>query len=196
MRKISPSPGLDPRTVHPVAIPGAYLWRHTCLISPLDGGKRLGSRSGYFIPWKKKPHFFLKQSRNYSHVVKFWCPLHCLYHPLLVPVFSHINPLHLLQSHTFKIIFLSTPGSSNWFLPLRFPHQNSLCFSLLTSACHVLRLLIFLPDWTALITFNTLCKSESSPLYRFFSTLLHFSTQAQIYFSVPYSLTPSAYVLP
>jgi hypothetical protein len=39
-------------------------------------------------------------------------------------------------------------------------------------------------------------KSESSPLYRFFSTLLHCFTQAQIYFSIPYSLAPSAYVLP
>ena len=45
-----------------------------------------------------------------------------------VPILSQFEPVHthtshLLNSH-LNILLPSTPGSSKWFLPLRFHHQN------------------------------------------------------------------------
>ena len=48
--------------------------------------------------------------------------------PLPVPILSQLYPVHIPTSHFLKIYlninFPSTPGSSKWFLSLRFPHQN------------------------------------------------------------------------
>jgi hypothetical protein len=36
-----------------------------------------------------------------------------------------------------NVILLSTCRSSKWFLPLRFPHGNSICISSVRHACHM-----------------------------------------------------------
>ena len=59
----------------------------------------------------------------------------------LVPILSQTNPGHTLSLYFSKIHFNiplpSTPRSSKHPLSLRFPHQNSVCISLLSCACHM-----------------------------------------------------------
>jgi len=55
---------------------------------------------------------------------------------------SQINPIHTPHS-TLKIhlniTILSTPGSSQWSLSFRFPHQNPVCTSPLPNTCYMFR---------------------------------------------------------
>ena len=67
----------------------------------------------------------LWNSKVYHRIYNSPPPVHILSQidPFYVP--SHFSEIH------FNIILPSTPGSSKWYLSLRFPHQNSLCTSLL-----------------------------------------------------------------
>jgi len=53
--------------------------------------------------------------------------------PPLVPILSHINPVHMFPPYFSTIhsnvIFPSTPRSSTWSLPFRFVDENFVCVS-------------------------------------------------------------------
>ena len=66
--------------------------------------------------------------------------------PPPVTILSQINPVHppyhFLKIHSSGILS-SKPGSSEWSLSLRFPHQNSVYTSPLPHTCHMPRPLYF-----------------------------------------------------
>jgi len=61
--------------------------------------------------------------------------------PATCPCPDHIDPVHALQTDSFKThfntIFPFTPVSSTWSLSLRFSHQNAIWTSPLPYMCHV-----------------------------------------------------------
>jgi len=64
--------------------------------------------------------------------------------PPPVPILSQIDPVHALTSHFLKIhlniILPSMPGTPQWSLSLRFPHQNPIYTSFLPHTCYMHRL--------------------------------------------------------
>ena len=61
--------------------------------------------------------------------------------PQPVPILSQINSLSAHTFYFFKIhfniIFPSTPRSSKWSYPLRYPHQNPACTSPVPHTCNI-----------------------------------------------------------
>ena len=59
--------------------------------------------------------------------------------PPPVPILSQLDPVHATTFHFLKIhlniILPSTPGSTKWFLSLRFPHENAVYISPLPHTC-------------------------------------------------------------
>jgi len=69
-----------------------------------------------------------------------------------------------------NIIVPSTWKSSKWFLPLRFPHGNSIYFCAVRHACHMPH--PFLRDMITRIVFGEECRSWSASLCGLPSSLL------------------------
>jgi len=91
------------------------------------------SETNQFSATQEIPHVLWNPKVHYR-IHKFPSP---------VPILSQINLLHTPTSHFPKmhlnIYLTSTPGSSKWPLPLRFPHPNPAYTSSLSHACYITR---------------------------------------------------------
>jgi len=87
--------------------------------------------------------------------------------PPLVPILSQINRVHNLSPYSpsihCNIIFASTPRSSAWSLPFRFPKQNVPGISHLYNACYMF-CSFHPPFFTTLIEYGGAYKLRSSSL--------------------------------
>jgi hypothetical protein len=90
--------------------------------SPSLEANRSSVRQTSCILWKPRDHYHI-----HNHLP-----------PVSVP--SQSKTIHACPTHKIhcNIILLSMPGSSKWFLSIRFPHQNLVCTSLVPHTCHVL----------------------------------------------------------
>ena len=63
--------------------------------------------------------------------------------PPPVSILCQPNPVHISTSHFLRIhlniIFPSTPGSTQWSFPLRFPHQNPVYAFPIPRSCYMPR---------------------------------------------------------
>ena len=82
-------------------------------------------------PWSRVLLEKLRFSGSQEIPCILWNPkVHYLIHKCTpaVPILSQLDPAHTLTYHFLRIhlyiIFPSTPGSPQWSLSLRFPHQN------------------------------------------------------------------------
>ena len=91
-------------------------------------------------------------------------PATCLYLSQIDSVHAHIS--HLLKMH-LNMILPSTPGSSKWFLSLRFSHQNPVYTSLLPrrATCPAHLIIFDLVNRTKLGEYRTLSSSLCSFLH-------------------------------
>ena len=85
-------------------------------------------------------------SASEENFLILWNPnVHYLIHkcPPSVSILSQVDPVHAPTSHFLKIhlniILPSTPGSPQWYLSPRFPHQNPLHASPLPHTLYMLR---------------------------------------------------------
>ena len=103
-------------------------------------------------------------------------------------------PFQFLKTH-LNIILPSTPGSSKGPLSIRLPHQNPVNTSPLPHMCYIVR-----PSHSSRIDhpIDIWCGVQiiSSSLCPFSTPPFPLPSLAQIFSSVPYSPTPSAYVSP
>ena len=141
-----------------------------------DGNRTLGSPEIPRISWNSKVHYRIHKS------------------PSPVPILSQINPVHVpsifLRIH-FNITLPSTPGSSKWYLLLRFPRQKPCMHhssvSYVPQAPPISFFSIWLPEWYLVSSTD-----HKIPYYAAFSTpLLPCPSHAHIFLSTPLTNTLS-----
>jgi len=116
-----------------------------------------------------------------------------------VSMLSQLDSVHTPTSHFLKIhldiILPSTPGSPQWSLSARFPHQNPVhAIPIPLSATCPAHLILL--DFTTHTILGEEYRTLSSSLCSFLLSPVPHPSSAQILFSTPYSQTPSAYVPP
>jgi len=80
----------------------------------------------------------LKKSPSFYKILNF-VTVHNI--PPLGPTLSQMNPVHNFPPYfceiRYNIILSSTPLSFEWYVPFRFPTQNSVCNSRLSHLCYI-----------------------------------------------------------
>jgi hypothetical protein len=85
-------------------------------LSPSGGTANSAAAQEYpNILWKSRVHYRAHKS------------------PPLVPILSHINPIHTISKIHFNIVHPPTPWSSQWSLSFWLSHQYPICIPLLHS---------------------------------------------------------------
>jgi hypothetical protein len=117
--------------------------------SPSWEANNHSSSQNFHVLWNPKVHYHICKS------------------PPLVPILSHMNPVHTFPPYFPKIhsniILISTSRSYKWSLAFRILNQNIVCISQLSHpcyipcSCHLLALI-------TLIVFHQACKLQSSSL--------------------------------
>jgi hypothetical protein len=139
VRKISPPPGFDRRTFHPVA--SRYTGRATRPTKYIVYFAYLLTYSIEQSPWEAS---WISTSREIPHIL---CnpKVHCRIFkcPPPAPILNQLYPVHSPTSHFLRfqinIILLPTPVFSKFALPLRFLHQDLVYTSPLPYTCHMPR---------------------------------------------------------
>ena len=169
-------------------------WRWTIYLLTyllIDSMQHSPSEANQFAASQEIPQILWNPKGSFPRLL---VPATCLYPD---PAWSSPcpNTSHFMKIHP-NIILPSTPGSTKWSFPLRFPHQNSVQASPLPPLSTTCPAHLILLDLMARTIFVEQYKSLSPSLRSFLHSPVTSSLWAQIASSAPCSETPSGYIPP